>query len=72
MSELYYLHRASIVVPNHISDVVSVYNLPCLNDVNNHILTDFVYDIYSQFKHAFKIAFSAGLILQNIITDEYR
>jgi hypothetical protein len=72
LEEIYNLHRDSILAPNQISDIVSIYNLPCQNSINTAIIMDFVSNIYKQSKRTFKISFSAGLILQHIITEEYR
>jgi hypothetical protein len=72
VQDMYNLHRNSILAPNQISDIVSVYNLPCQNTVNSVDILKFVTDIYNQLKRSFKISFSAGLILQHIVTGEYR
>ncbi len=72
MKEMYELHKASILAPNHVSDIVSIYNLPCQNDINSSVIIAFVSDIYEPAKRTFKISFAAGLILQHIVTGEYR
>ncbi len=69
---IYNLHRGSILAPNHVSDVVSVYNLLCLNSITTHDIVQFVKEIYAHAQHTLKISFAAGLILQNIITEEFR
>ncbi len=72
MKEVYNVHRGSILDPNHVSDVVFVYNLPCLNNINTCDIIQFVKEIYTSAQLNFKIFFGTGLILQNIITCELR
>ncbi len=71
MCEVYNVHRSSILAPGHVSDIVSIYNLPCLNNINSSIIVDFVKEIYDHSHRTFKILFAAGLILQHIVTDEF-
>jgi hypothetical protein len=68
----YTLHQSIILAPNQVSDIVSIYNMPCQNDVNSNMIIDFVSKIYDESQRTFKISFSAGLILRHIITGEYR
>ncbi len=68
---IYDVHRASILDPDQVSDIVSIYNLPCDNSVNSVQIMDFVKEIYRQSKKAFKISFAAGLILQHVLIGEF-
>ena len=72
MKKIYNQHRSIILAPNQISDIVSIYNMPCENNVNSDMIMNVVRDIYEQGQRTFKISFSAGLILQHIISGEYR
>ena len=72
LKNVYDLHRSIILAPNQVSDIVSIYNMPCQNDVNSAVIMDKVKNIYYESRKTFKISFSAGLILQHIITGEYR
>ncbi len=71
MKEVYNLHRGIILALNNVLDVVSVYNLPCVNDISTCDIVPFVDEIYTHTQHTIKISF-AGLILQYIITGELR
>jgi hypothetical protein len=72
MKNVYDTHRSIILAPNQISDVVSIYNMPCDNDVDNRQIMEVIREIYKQGQRTFKVWFSAGLILQHIISGEYR
>ncbi len=72
MHEVYNVHRSRILAPSHPSDIVSIYNLPCLNNINSFIIIDFVNEIYDRSHMTFKISFAAGLMLQDIVTGEFR
>jgi uncharacterized Zn-finger protein len=72
MRNIYNLHRGIILAPHHIADIVSIYNMPCQNDVNSTMIMKVVREIYNNSKRTFKVSFSAGMILQNIISREFR
>ena len=71
MRNIYDAHRSIILAPNQISDIVSIYNLPSQNDVKSSMIMNFVKTLYDQGQRTFKVSFSAGLILQHIISGEY-
>jgi hypothetical protein len=72
LKEMYTSHMSSILAPNQISNVISIYNLPCTNAITTDTIWEFVKSIYLNSHRVFKVTFATGLILKHIDTDELR
>ena len=72
LREVYEAHSHIILANHEESDLRTIYNFPLNNSFTLETLKNQTVEIYNSEEYAFRINVAFGIILQNIITGEYR